>query len=80
MSEDNSIAFFYNNLAIVGGGAVTVLTKSTFTLQDNTAINFSNNHAQYGAAVFLDNSAVLINSSDNINLAGNIARVVGNSI
>ena len=79
LSKGNSIAFFYNNLATVGGGAATVLTNSTFTLQDNTAFSFSNNHAQYGAAVFLDNSAV-INSSDNINLASNFARIMGNSI
>ena len=79
LSKENFTAFFYNNFAIVGGGAATVLTNSEFTLQDNVTINFSNNHAQYGAAIFLDNSAV-VNGSDNINFTKNFARIVGNSI
>ena len=79
LSEGNSTAFFYYNLAIVDGGAVTVLTNSTFTSQDNVTINFSNNRAQYGAAMFLDTSAV-VNSSYNINFTNNFAGIVGNSI
>ena len=73
---------FYNNIVIVGGGAATVLTNLTYTLQDNSTINFSNNHAQYGATVFLDVSTVIINGSDknSINFTNNIARIVGNSI
>ena len=81
LSKENFTVFFNNNVAIVGGGAATVLTNSTFTLQDNITINFSNNHAHYGAAMFLDASAV-INSShkSSINFTNNIARIVGNSI
>ena len=63
------------------GGAATVLTNSTFTLQDNVTINFSNNHAHYGAAMFLDATAVIIGSHKSIiNFTNNFARIVGNSI
>ena len=51
-------------------------------MQDNVTINFSNNRAQYGATIFLDVSAVMINSSDNssVNFTNNFARIMGNSI
>ena len=66
----------------MGGRAAIALTNSTFILQDNTAINFSNNQAQYGATIFLDSSAAMINSSNknNINFTNNIARIAGNSL
>ena len=64
LSKENSTTLFYNNLATVGGGSAAVLTNSTFTLQDDVTINFINSHAQYGGAIFLDTSAVMVNSSD----------------
>ena len=81
-SKENSTTLFYNNLATVGGGSAAVLTNSTFTLQDDVTINFINSHAQYGGAIFLDTSAVMVNSSDknSITFTNNIARIVGNSI
>ena len=82
LSKENSTTLFYNNLATVGGGSAAVLTNSTFTLQDDVTINFINSHAQYGGAIFLDTSAVMVNSSDknSITFTNNIARIVGNSI
>ena len=80
LSKQNSIAFFNNNVATVSGGAAMVLINSTFTLQDNATINFSNNRAQYGATIFLDTSAVVNGSDKNVNFTNNIARIVGNSI
>ena len=82
LSKEHSTTLFYNNLATVGGGSAAVLTNSTFTLQDDVTINFINSHAQYGGAIFLDTSAVMVNSSDknSITFTNNIARIVGNSI
>ena len=82
LSKENSTTLFYNNLATVGGGSAAVLTNSTFTLQDDVTINFINSHAQYGGAIFLDTSAVMVNSSDknSITFTNNIARIVGNSV
>ena len=82
LSKENSTTLFYNNLATVGGGSAAVFTNSTFTLQDDVTINFINCHAQYGGAIFLDTSAVMVNSSDknSITFTNNIARIVGNSI
>ena len=82
LSKENSTTLFYNNLATVGGGSAAVLTNSTFTLQDDVTLNFINSHAQYGSAIFLDTSAVMVNSSDknSITFTNNIARIVGNSI
>ena len=79
--KENFTAFFYNNVAIVGGGAATILTNSTLKLQDNVTINFSNNSAHYGAAMFLDASAVINGSNkSSINFTNNFARIVGNSV
>ena len=82
LSKETSTTLFYNNLATVGGGSAAVLTNSTFTLQDDVTINFINSHAQYGGAIFLDTSAVMVNSSDknSITFTNNIARIVGNSV
>ena len=81
LSKENFTAFFNNNVATMNGGAAIILNNSTFTLQDSVTMDFSNNHAHYGAAMFLDTSAV-INSSDtiSINFTNNIARILGNSI
>ena len=82
LSKENSTSLFYNNLAIVDGGSTAFLTNSTFTLQNDVTINFINSHAQYGGAILLDASAVMVNSSDkkSITFTNNIARIVGNSI
>ena len=51
-------------------------------LKNHINIKFTNNNAQYGGAIFLDTTAVMINSSykNCINFTNNIAKVLGNSI
>ena len=80
--EGNCTVYFYNNLGIVGGGAVKVFNTSNVTLKDHINIKFINNKAQYGGAVFLDTTAVMVNSSyrNCVIFKNNIARVTGNSI
>ena len=62
--EGNSTALFSYNIAAVGGGAIEVVNKSSISLKDDITINFVKNSAQYGGAIFLDKSAVMINSSN----------------
>ena len=80
--EGNCTVYFYNNLGIVGGGAVKVFNTSKVTLKDHINIKFINNKAQYGGAIFLDTTAVMVNSSyrNCVIFKNNIARVTGNSI
>ena len=82
--KGNSTSLFHNNLATEGGGAMKVLNNSSITLKDNIYINFTNNRAEYGGAIFLDTTAhaVMVNNSyDNyINFKNNSARIFGNSV
>ena len=80
--KENSIVFFYSNLGIVGGGAVKVLNYSSIILHDHINIMFTDNSAQYGGAIFLDETAVMVNSSykNCINFTNNVAKVLGNSL
>ena len=80
--EENSITSFYSNLATVGGGAVSVLNNSSITFKNYIAIHFTNNGAQYGAAIYLDKTATMVNISDadNIHFTENIAKVLGSSV
>ena len=77
-----STVYFYNNLGTVAGGAVKVLNNSSITLEEFIFVKYINNNAQYGGAIFLDTTAVMINSSFSkcINFTGNIAKVSGNSV
>ena len=80
--KENSTVFFYNNVGTVNGGAVKLLNDSIITLKDHINIKFINNNAHYGGAIFLDTTAVMVNSSykNCINFTNNIAQVLGNSI
>ena len=80
--KGNSTAIFCNNVATIGGGATEVLNDSSVVLKDLTTIKFIENNAQYGGAIFLDATAIMVNSSDKtcIKLKNNIAKVLGNSL
>ena len=81
--EGYSTALFNSNVAIIGGGAIEVVNKSSISVKDHININFSNNSAEYGGAIFLDESAVMINISNNdqsIQLKNNEAKFKGNSL
>ena len=82
MITGKSTASFHDNLATVSGGAVNIVNKSSIILNEYINIKFINNNAQYGGAIFLDATAVLVNSSyiNCINFTNNIAKVLGNSI
>ena len=73
---------FQNNLATVTGGAIIILNESIIILDNHIDVKFINNNAQYGGAIFLDTTSVLVNSSyiNCINFTSNVAKVLGNSI
>ena len=78
--KENSTALFYSNMATVGGGAMEVINNSNVILMDYTTINFMYNAAQYGAAIFMDTTAVIVNNCGTkcINFTNNIAKILGN--
>ena len=68
-------------MAAEGGGALQAVTVSSVTLMHNIG-KFINNSAQYGGAIFLDTTAVMVNNSNDnyINLKNNVTRILGNSV
>ena len=67
----------------MGGGAVKILNDSMVTLKDHFSIKFVNNNAQYGGAIFLDATSLMVNNDSYkncINFTNNIAKVLGNLI
>ena len=77
--EGNSMVSINNNVASEGGGAIKVLQDSNVTVKENTTINFTNNSAQYGGALYLDTTAAMANNSD-IDFINNNAIIMGSSL
>ena len=77
-----STATFYDNLATVSGGAINIFNKSSIILNDHVNISIFSNNAQYGGAIFLDTTSVIVNNIYKyyINFTNNIAKISGNSI
>ena len=78
--KGRSTALFNSNVATISGGAIEVVNKSSLSLRDDMYINFTINSAQYGGAIFLDKSAVIINNSNNVFFKNNKAKFKGNSM
>ena len=82
--KENSTALFCMNFATVGGGALKVLNHSSITLKDFININFTKNTAQYGGAIFLDTTAVMVNNGDEnnycVDFRSNFAKFSGDSV
>jgi len=80
--KENSVALFYRNYATVSGGAVCILNNSNITFKEYVTIKFTNNSAQYGGAIFLDTTAVMVNISDknSVSSINNIAKILSNSV
>ena len=81
--ERNSTALFSYNIAAISGGAVEVVNTSSISLKDHINVKFANNRAEYGGAIFMDKSAVMINTSNDeqsIQFQNNKAKYKGNSV
>ena len=78
--KGNSSVMFKNNIAISDGGAVSIFTNSSITVEESARITFTTNNAQYGAAMFFDatNTTLLFNNyKTDINFTRNKARIAG---
>ena len=80
--KGNSTVLFYINFATVNGEAIKVLINSNITSGDFININFTKNTAQYGGAVFLDSTAVMINNCDQkcVSFRSNLAKFSSDSV
>ena len=80
--EENSTIMLYINFAIIGGGAINVLNNSSITLEDFININFTKNTAQYGGAIFLDTTALMVNNCDQkcVDFRSNLAKFSSDSV
>ena len=80
--RENSIVLFNINFATVGGGALKVLNNSSITAKNFIKINFTKNTAQYGGAIFLDTTAVMVNKGDqkHVDFRNNFAKFSGDSV
>ena len=78
--EGSSTTLFNSNVATIGGGAIKVVNKSSISIKSDIYINFAINSAQYGGAIFLHTSAVMINNSNNLYFKNNKANFKGNSV
>ena len=78
--KDNSTILFKNNMAISDGGAVSISINSSITIADSTLVNFTDNNAQYGGAIFFDITYTMLefnNDEADINFNSNTARIAG---
>ena len=82
--KNSSTVFFNGNTATMNGGGIKALNDSKIVMMDDTTITFTNNTAEYGAAVFFDTtqSSMKFNGSEmcRISFINNNARIAGNSI
>ena len=81
-SQFTSLSIFWNRASY--GGAILVSNHSSITLNGNSVLLMEDNKAtQYGGAIFLDITAVMINNCNNkncVNFTNNIANVLGDSL
>ena len=82
MFRENSTTVFNKNLAIASGGALKVLINSSIVLIDHVTFQLTDNSADYGGAIFLDASSVMVNNSDKIHVKfkNNLAKILGSLV
>ena len=80
MFQESSTALFSINSAIVSGGALKVSSNSRITLNDHITVQLNDNSADYGGAIYLDATAVMVNNSNNVTLINNIGKILGSSV
>ena len=81
--KNNSTIVFKNNTVISEGGAISILSDSSITLQNSAMIKFNANNALYGGAMFFDRTYTTLtfnNNKTSINFIRNTARIAGNNM
>ena len=80
MFEETSTTMFNKSSAVASGGALKVLSNSSVTLNNHVTVQLNDNSADYGGAIFLDTTAVMVNSSDDVIFTNNLAKILGSSV
>ena len=81
--KGNSSALFKNNTANIDGGALSILTDSSFKVMDYAGIEFNTNRAKYGGAMYFDtthSTLVVNNHKGKMEFTGNTAKFAGENM
>ena len=81
--KGNSFALFKNNAANIDGGALSILTDSSFKVIDYALIEFNTNRAKYGGAMYFDtthSTLVVNNHKGKMEFTSNTAKFAGENI
>ena len=81
--KEKSKVLFKNNIADIDGGALSIFTDSSFKIMDYAAIEFNNNRAKYGGAMYFDtthSTLVVNNHKGEMEITGNRAKFAGENI
>ena len=81
--KGSSSALFKNNAANIDGGALSILTDSSFKVIDYVGIEFNTNRAKYGGAMYFDTThSILVanNHKGKMEFISNTAKFAGKNI
>ena len=79
--EGNSITLFWGNVAYHSyGGAICSVTDSSTSFKENATIDFTNNTASCGGAIFISESSISFEDSSTTNFTYNTATDYGGAI
>ena len=80
MFKENSYALFKNNMANIDGGAISILTDSSFEVINDAVMKFIANSAHYGGAMHFDNNNYALFSENTVEIFENNSASFGGAI
>ena len=78
--KENSYALFKNNMANIDGGAISILTDSSFEVINAAVMKFITNSAHYGGAMHFDNNNYALFSENTVEIFENNSASFGGAI
>ena len=78
--KENSYALFKNNMANIDGGAISILTDSSFEVINDAVMKFITNSAHYGGAMHFDNNNYALFSESTVVSFENNSALYGGAI
>ena len=80
MFKENSYALFKNNMANIDGGAINILTDSSFEVINDAVMKFITNSAHYGGAMHFNNNNYALFSENTVEIFENNSASFGGAI
>ena len=80
MFKENSYALFKNNMANIDGGAISILTDSSFEVINDAVMKFITNSAHCGGAMHFDNNNYALFSENTVEIFENNSASFGGAI